>query len=501
MGGADDGGPHDEGQDRVLRRDQGSQEGRASRWSPRRSPSGAQQTAKAADDLVKMLTRETILDSGQRLDGRGFDEIRPDHLRGRPAPAHARLRALHPRRDAGARDGDARHLRRRADHRGVRGRVRAHVPPPLQLPAVLRRRGEVPPRPVAPRHRPRQPRAARALAGPARRGGVPLHGPRRLRHPRVERLLVDGHRLRRHARAHGRRRADQGARRGRRDGPRQRRRPLRRSSPTSPARKTTTATWTSRSPARARASPPSRWTSRSRGSAARSSSRRSSRRARGRLDILDKMARPSTSRARTSRPTRRASSRCRSRATGSATSSARGGKTIRAIIESTGCKIDVEDSGKRLHRVLRRGRGAARDRDHREPHAGARDRQGLPAARCGASSRTEPSSRSCRARTAWSTSPSSRPTACARRPTSSRKATRSRSRSSPSTRRARSSSPASRRCSKEELEAEMAMAPVGAAGEDEGRGEFPRGGRGPGEHRGHPNRDNRGAAGGSGGRH
>ncbi len=41
--------------------------------------------------------------------------------------------------------------------------------------------------------------------------------------------------------------------------------------------------------------------------------------------------------------------------------------------------------------------------------------------------------------------------------------------------------------SKEELEAEMAMAPV-AAGEDEGRNEFPRGGRGPGEHHGHPNR-------------
>jgi polyribonucleotide nucleotidyltransferase len=46
--------------------------------------------------------------------------------------------------------------------------------------------------------------------------------------------------------------------------------------------------------------------------------------------------------------------------------------------------------------------------------------------------------------------------------------------------------------SKEELEQEMAMAPVGAPGEDEGRDEFPRGGRGPGEHRGHFNRDHRG---------
>ncbi len=48
--------------------------------------------------------------------------------------------------------------------------------------------------------------------------------------------------------------------------------------------------------------------------------------------------------------------------------------------------------------------------------------------------------------------------------------------------------------SKEELEAEMALAPV-TTGEDEGRDEFPRGGRGPGEHRGHPNRDHRGPRG------
>jgi polyribonucleotide nucleotidyltransferase len=43
--------------------------------------------------------------------------------------------------------------------------------------------------------------------------------------------------------------------------------------------------------------------------------------------------------------------------------------------------------------------------------------------------------------------------------------------------------------SKEELEKEMELAPVAAAGEDEGRDEFPRGSRGPGEHHGHPNRD------------
>ncbi len=35
------------------------------------------QTQKAADDLVKTLTRETILEKGKRLDGRAFDQVRP----------------------------------------------------------------------------------------------------------------------------------------------------------------------------------------------------------------------------------------------------------------------------------------------------------------------------------------------------------------------------------------------------------------------------------------
>ena len=39
------------------------------------------------------------------------------------------------------------------------------------------------------------------------------------RHPRVERLVVDGLGVRRLARAHGRRRSDEGAGRGHRDGP------------------------------------------------------------------------------------------------------------------------------------------------------------------------------------------------------------------------------------------------------------------------------------------
>ena len=82
--------------------------------------------------------------------------------------------------------------------------------------------------------------AERALVGSAAGGdGVPVHHPRRLRGPRVERLVVDGLGLRRHAGADGRRRADQGAGgrhrhgpdQGRRRGPHPLRHPGRRGSP------------------------------------------------------------------------------------------------------------------------------------------------------------------------------------------------------------------------------------------------------------------------------
>ena len=98
--------------------------------------------------------------------------VRPDpprHLRGRPAAAHPRLGAVHPRRDAGARHLHPRHLGEHPDHRGSRGRLQAPLPAPLQLPAVLRRRGQVPARPRPARDRPRQPGAPRARPRPSPR--------------------------------------------------------------------------------------------------------------------------------------------------------------------------------------------------------------------------------------------------------------------------------------------------------------------------------------------
>ena len=126
---------------------------------------------------------------------------------------------VHARRDPGARHRDARHRRRSAEDRDGRRRNVEALHAPLQLPAVLGRRSEADARPRPPRDRPRRARRARARADDAGRRRLPLHRPRRLRHPRVERQLVDGLGLRRLAGDDGCRRADQGAGRRRGHGP------------------------------------------------------------------------------------------------------------------------------------------------------------------------------------------------------------------------------------------------------------------------------------------
>src|SRR5688572_1392772 len=66
----------------------------------------------------------------------------PDRLRSGLAPAHARLGALHARRDAGHRHHDSGDERGRAVHGRPRiRRDQAPLPPALQLPALLGRRG------------------------------------------------------------------------------------------------------------------------------------------------------------------------------------------------------------------------------------------------------------------------------------------------------------------------------------------------------------------------
>ena len=181
----------------------------------------------------------------------------------------------------------------------------------------------------------------------ARRGDVPLHHPHRLRHPGVQRLVLDGLHLRRHPRPDGRRRAHQGAGGRRGHGPRQGRRRATPSCPTSPARKTTTATWTSRSRARATGITALQMDIKIGGITAEILAKALEQAREGRLHILDKMAEALGDAAG------RASAAYAPRILTIQVPVDKirdiigpGGKMIRSIVERTGCKIDVEDDGR-----------------------------------------------------------------------------------------------------------------------------------------------------------
>ena len=117
------------------------------------------------------------------------------------------------------------------------------------------------------------------------------------------------------------------------------------SSPTLRARKITTATWISKLPERKTASPRCRWISKLPASRRRSCARRWRRRKRGRLHILGKMEEViTTGREKISDFAPRFYTvqipvdKIRDLI-------GPGGKMIRSIVEQTGVKIDVEDSG------------------------------------------------------------------------------------------------------------------------------------------------------------
>ena len=211
--------PPGRGQARAPGRDQGGRGGspRAVRAAtPRPTTANAERRAAvqlAFDKLEKEIIRERIAVSKKRPDGRAADEIRADLDRGRRRSAHARLGAVHARPDPGPQRRRARHHARGDAPRHPRARDLEALLPPLQLPAASRSG-----RPGFMRGPKRRDIGHGALAEralvpmiPSHRG-VPVHDPRRLGHPRVQRLVLDGLRLRLHAVADGRRRADQGAR-------------------------------------------------------------------------------------------------------------------------------------------------------------------------------------------------------------------------------------------------------------------------------------------------
>ena len=154
----------------------------------------------------------------------------PDRVRGRRPAAHARLGAVHPRRDAGAGGGDARHRRGRAVSSTrwkapTRRRFLLHYNfPPFSVGETGRMALARPAR-----DRPRQARLARH---PPDAAGARTSSPTRIRVvseiTEFERLVLDGDGLRLLARADGCRRAAEAAGRRHRHGPDPRGRALRR---------------------------------------------------------------------------------------------------------------------------------------------------------------------------------------------------------------------------------------------------------------------------------
>ena len=213
------------GQARAPGRDEGGRGGGAREVlrrprGRRPTPSTAPGRSCAFDKLEKTLVRERIAvqQGAPRRPRRRRD---PRRSRSRSACCRARTaprcsRAARRRRSRVAALGTTRE-EMRLDN--ARPRDVQALLPPLQLPAVLGRGGGLHARPEAPRHRPRRARRAGARPDDPVPGGVPLHDPRRLGHPRVQRLVVDGLGVRLLAVADGRRRADQAPGRGHRDGP------------------------------------------------------------------------------------------------------------------------------------------------------------------------------------------------------------------------------------------------------------------------------------------
>ena len=170
-------------------------------------------------ELKEKVLRDEVLQHNVRLDGRKFDEVRPIWIETSVLP-RTHGSAVFTRGETQALVtctlGTADDAQKIESFEGETWKsfMLHYNFPPFSVGEV-----GVPARPGPPRGRPRRAGGARARADDAGRREVPLHRPRRLRHPRVERLVVDGVGLRRLAGDDGRRRAAEGAGRRHRDGP------------------------------------------------------------------------------------------------------------------------------------------------------------------------------------------------------------------------------------------------------------------------------------------
>ena len=236
------------------------------------------QAKEAFRRLEKKITHSLVSKQGIRADGRGLKDIRPIDIEVGIFPRTHGSSLFQRRRNAGDVHRHARHQLRRADGRRPDRRVQPEVHAALQLPQLQRRRSPADPRPRPARDRPRRARRAHRSSPSS---------PTSSSFPYTVRVIsdilesngsiVDGLGLRRMPGPDGRRRAHHQARSPASPSAWCRKATSTRCSPTSSARKITSATWTSRSAAPATASPPSSSTSRPKASPTRSSATRSNR--------------------------------------------------------------------------------------------------------------------------------------------------------------------------------------------------------------------------------
>ena len=183
------------GQARAPGRDEGRRGGGAravlrARRTPTDYAENRQNAQLAFDTLEKKIIRQRIAVHKKRPDGRSEREIRQITIDVKPLPrthgsalfTRGQTQALSRRRARHHARGDAPGQPRARD-------VQALLPP-LQLPALLGGRGRLHARPQAPRHRPRRARRARAGPDDPGPGEVPVHDPRRVGHPGVQRLVA-----------------------------------------------------------------------------------------------------------------------------------------------------------------------------------------------------------------------------------------------------------------------------------------------------------------------
>ena len=174
---------------RATRSSRGSRPTRA-----RRLRRGRRQRRQLAfDKLEKAIIRERIAVQKKRPDGRDTTEIRPISVEAGLLP-RTHGSALFTRGQTQALSVVALGTTReemRLDTLGLEtDEVRTSTTTTSRR--SQRRRGRLHARPQAPRHRPRRARRARAGPDDPVAGGLPVHDPRRVGHPRVQRLVVDG---------------------------------------------------------------------------------------------------------------------------------------------------------------------------------------------------------------------------------------------------------------------------------------------------------------------